>query len=66
VQTFTWTRTSWGSASMPYDDEDVRAYYHTLLVYVVAPTEQQIKMSIQTTAWWFDASVDEVTRILEQ
>jgi len=51
---------------MPYDDEDVRAYYHTLLVYVVAPTEQQIKMSIQTTAWWFDASVDEVTRILEQ
>jgi len=51
---------------MPYDDEDVRAYYHTLLVYVVAPTEQQIKMSIQTTAWWFDVSVDEVTRILEQ
>jgi len=51
---------------MPYDDEDVRAYYAGLLPTVRTPTKQEYRLADQTTAWWFDASSEEIALVLEQ
>jgi len=51
---------------MPYDDEDVRAYYAGILPTGRTPTKQEYRLADQATAWWFDASAEEIALVLEQ
>lgn len=51
---------------MPYSDQDVRAYHTGLLPTDRTPTEQEYRLADQATAWWFDASAEEIALVLEQ